>query len=101
VANFLDSVLNAFSLIFRARFFNPKTGELYKLGEKILYPRLAKTLQIIADEGINAFYNGSLAKDIVADIKDAGKQFIDVRTGLCKFNRLNHIVGLLLTRNRR
>ncbi|XP_064618472.1 glutathione hydrolase 1 proenzyme-like [Lineus longissimus] len=66
-----ESVLRADKQL-SGRFINPKTGDLYKLGEKIFYPKFAKTLQIIADEGGYAFYNGSLVENIVADIKDAG-----------------------------
>ena len=51
---------------------NTKTGELYKRGEIMKHPALAKTLEIIAHEGPDAFYTGSLAADIVADIQEAG-----------------------------
>ncbi|XP_052215059.1 glutathione hydrolase 1 proenzyme-like isoform X2 [Dreissena polymorpha] len=51
---------------------NPKTGKTYKEGETIKLPKLAQTLQVIADEGPNAFYNGSLTDNIVADIQEAG-----------------------------
>lgn len=52
--------------------WNKKTNDWYKEGEIIKNPRLAKTLQIIADKGADEFYTGDLAKDIVADIQDAG-----------------------------
>ncbi|XP_052280993.1 glutathione hydrolase 1 proenzyme-like [Dreissena polymorpha] len=51
---------------------NPNTGKTYKEGEMMKLPKLAQTLQIIADEGPDAFYSGSLADDIVADIQEAG-----------------------------
>ncbi|XP_052225167.1 glutathione hydrolase 1 proenzyme-like [Dreissena polymorpha] len=51
---------------------NNQTGKTYKEGETMKLPKLAQTLQVIADEGPEAFYNGSLADDIVADIQEAG-----------------------------
>lgn len=39
-------------------------------------PKLAETLRIISEEGPDAFYNGSLTKNITLDIKEAGKQEI-------------------------
>ena len=46
-------------------YFHPETGEMVKVGEKVTYPVLARTLEIIAAEGATAFYNGSLTDDIV------------------------------------
>ncbi|XP_064618473.1 glutathione hydrolase 1 proenzyme-like [Lineus longissimus] len=66
-----ESVLREHKLL-SERFFDPKTGKLYKMGHKIVDTKLAETLQVIADEGATAFYNGSLAQKIVDDIKDAG-----------------------------
>ena len=57
---------------FRDLIVNKATGEFFKAGEIIKMPKLARTLEIIADEGVDAFYNGSLTKDIVADIQDNG-----------------------------
>ena len=51
---------------------NKKTGEVYKEGEIRKDPKLAKTLQVIADEGMEAFYNGSLTDDILSDLKERG-----------------------------
>ncbi|XP_053376384.1 glutathione hydrolase 1 proenzyme-like [Mercenaria mercenaria] len=49
---------------------NPETGELYKQGDTMYRPILAKTLEKIANEGPYCFYKGSLADDIISDITD-------------------------------
>ncbi|XP_033749148.1 glutathione hydrolase 1 proenzyme-like [Pecten maximus] len=51
---------------------DPHTGLLYKEGETIKWPKLAATFTTIANEGPDAFYNGSLSRNIVQDIQDAG-----------------------------
>ena len=58
---------------FRELLTNQATGELYKEGEILKHPKLAHTLEIIANEGPNAFYNGSLSENITLDIQEAGK----------------------------
>jgi gamma-glutamyltranspeptidase/glutathione hydrolase len=45
------------------------SGNAVKHGEIFANPRLAVTLDLIAKEGRDAFYNGSIARAIVADIK--------------------------------
>ncbi|KAK2192240.1 hypothetical protein NP493_36g05026 [Ridgeia piscesae] len=45
---------------------------LYKEGDKMTNPKMARTFKAIAEGGPKAFYFGDLAKDIVADIQDAG-----------------------------
>ncbi|XP_060570735.1 glutathione hydrolase 1 proenzyme-like [Ruditapes philippinarum] len=50
---------------------NPETGEIYKEGDIMYRPVLAKTLEKIADEGPDCFYRGSLTDDMIADITDA------------------------------
>ena len=48
-------------------------GSLYREGDMMTSPRLADTLQRIADHGPEVFYTGTLADDIVSDIQDCGK----------------------------
>ena len=48
-------------------------GSLYHEGDMMTSPRLADTLQLIADHGPEVFYTGTLADDIVSDIQDCGK----------------------------
>ena len=62
-----------FTIYFREQFL--KDGRPYKAGETIKMEKLGETLQRIAEGGANAFYNGTLADDIVADIKEAGTDF--------------------------
>ncbi|XP_072911592.1 glutathione hydrolase 1 proenzyme-like [Hemitrygon akajei] len=49
-----------------------KDGTILQEGEIIKFPKLAATYQVLADEGADAFYNGSLSEQIVADIRNAG-----------------------------
>ncbi|XP_062582561.1 glutathione hydrolase 1 proenzyme-like [Saccostrea cucullata] len=50
---------------------NPETNEVYTEGEIIKMPALANTYEAIANDS-HTMYNGSMAKDIVADIREAG-----------------------------
>ncbi|XP_050301524.1 glutathione hydrolase 1 proenzyme-like isoform X2 [Anthonomus grandis grandis] len=55
-------------------FIDPNTGSTYLEGQFIKRPRLAKTLEIIANDGVDALYNknGSLINKFVKDIQDKG-----------------------------
>ncbi|XP_072911593.1 glutathione hydrolase 1 proenzyme-like [Hemitrygon akajei] len=52
--------------------FCKKDGTILQKGDIIRFPKLAATYQVLADEGADAFYNGSLSEQIVADIRNAG-----------------------------
>ncbi|XP_033217488.1 glutathione hydrolase 1 proenzyme-like isoform X2 [Belonocnema kinseyi] len=58
---------------------NPATKNLYKVGDRIRRPRLAETLEKLSASngiGVQEFYNGSIARDLVREIK-AFKGIID------------------------
>ncbi|XP_064631824.1 glutathione hydrolase 1 proenzyme-like [Lineus longissimus] len=59
----------------RSVFVDPKTGDVRKEGSIIRLPLLAKTLKRLAVDGGTSFYNGSLARDIVADVNEKGGFF--------------------------
>ncbi|KAK3107382.1 hypothetical protein FSP39_013344, partial [Pinctada imbricata] len=58
--------------IARECFTNPETGQSYKEGEILKLPKLARTMEIIAEKGANAFYNGILTEDILEDLQEKG-----------------------------
>ncbi|KAJ8313340.1 hypothetical protein KUTeg_009126 [Tegillarca granosa] len=50
---------------------NPKTNKLYKEGDIIKLPKLAKTLSTLASNG-ESFYNGQLSKDMAQELSTEG-----------------------------
>jgi len=55
-----------------AQVFYKKNGEPYALGETLRQPDLAWSLGQIAQHGEDAFYEGAIAKKLVAFMKDVG-----------------------------
>lgn len=53
-------------------FCNQNKNDILKEGETIKFPKLAETYRKVAEGGAGAFYNGSLAQNLVADIQAAG-----------------------------
>ncbi|XP_025832385.1 glutathione hydrolase 1 proenzyme [Agrilus planipennis] len=56
----------------REIFFNPETNDVYKEGDYVKRLKLAETLEVIAEEGADALYDGSLTSGFIQDIKDLG-----------------------------
>lgn len=54
------------------KIFYKKNGKSYLEGEILKQPELAKSLQLIAKQGSKAFYEGEIAKKIVAEMKKHG-----------------------------
>lgn len=52
-------------------------GEILKENDTIKFLKLADTFEEIANKGADAFYNGTIAENLVTDIKEAG-EFEDV-----------------------
>ncbi|XP_006640285.2 glutathione hydrolase 5 proenzyme [Lepisosteus oculatus] len=75
----LPSVLEKYLFFFQKAMVNSslcsvfcKDNKVLKKGDMLQYPELAKTMEIIADKGPDAFYEGKLAEDLIQDIKSAG-----------------------------
>ncbi|KAM8885765.1 gamma-glutamyltransferase 5a isoform 1-T1 [Spinachia spinachia] len=52
--------------------YTDKNGNIMKTGDIVKFEKLADTLKIIADQGAEAFYSGSIAEDLIRDIQEAG-----------------------------
>lgn len=48
------------------------TGKLLKAGDRCYNVELGNSLEIIAEEGPQAFYNGSVGEKLVKDVREAG-----------------------------
>jgi gamma-glutamyltranspeptidase/glutathione hydrolase len=49
-----------------------KNGQPMQLGERFLQPELGRTLRAIAAKGVKGFYEGEVAADMVATLREAG-----------------------------
>lgn len=54
------------------RYFKKADGDLLQVGDPFANPELAQSLEIIAQQGADAFYKGTLAEEIVADHASKG-----------------------------
>ncbi|KAH6931902.1 hypothetical protein HPB50_001444 [Hyalomma asiaticum] len=57
----------------RKTFSNPETGELLNEGELVTLKDLAHTLELIAENGPNYFYEGEFAENLVREVQQNGK----------------------------
>lgn len=51
---------------------NQTTKRVKKEGEIVKRPTFAKTLKTIAEHGVQVFYNGSIGKKMVQDVRKKG-----------------------------
>uniref|UniRef100_A0A669CEI0 Glutathione hydrolase n=1 Tax=Oreochromis niloticus TaxID=8128 RepID=A0A669CEI0_ORENI len=63
-----------------------KNGNLLKTGDTVKFEKLADTLETIANEGPDAFYNGTIAKNLISDIQKAGANLTLEDLASCKAN---------------
>ncbi|CAH1780974.1 unnamed protein product [Owenia fusiformis] len=56
----------------RNLYTDPSTGELKKEGDLLQMPKYAETLELIAEQGPDVFYQGELADTMVEEIQAAG-----------------------------
>ena len=54
-----------------------KNGNPYELDDLLIQKDYAATLQLVADEGIDVFYNGEIAQRILADFEKHGALVTD------------------------
>lgn len=59
-------------VVFARKLFSDKDGKLLKAGDMMKREKLADTLEMIANKGPDAFYNGKTAEDLIRDIQEAG-----------------------------
>ena len=57
--------------ILRKIFINPKTGDVWQEGDTYKRENLGYTLMEIAKNGVDEFYSGETAKNLVNDIQNA------------------------------
>ncbi|CAI9737915.1 glutathione hydrolase 1 proenzyme-like isoform X1 [Octopus vulgaris] len=72
--------------LLRELYVNEATRHVYQEGDLMKHPRLAKTLEIISEEGFLAVYNGSLSNAIVEDLRDAGEGSLMSLSDLTSYN---------------
>uniref|UniRef100_A0A8C7I789 Gamma-glutamyltransferase 5a n=1 Tax=Oncorhynchus kisutch TaxID=8019 RepID=A0A8C7I789_ONCKI len=56
--------------LFSSQLFIGKDGILLKVGNTVKFETFADTLEIIANQGADAFYTGKVAADLICNIKD-------------------------------
>ncbi|CAI5694911.1 unnamed protein product [Oreochromis niloticus] len=63
-----------------------KNGNILKTGDIVKFEKLADTLETIANEGPDVFYNRTIAKNLISDIQKAGANLTLEDLASCKAN---------------
>lgn len=64
--------LKSFFFFFSEILINKTTNQILREGDLLKRPKLGDTLQVIADKGVEAFYDGELTDTIVNEILEDG-----------------------------
>lgn len=56
----------------RSIFIDPSTGEFHRAGTLIKLNRLCDTLEVIANQGGDVLYNGTLSDKFAEDLREIG-----------------------------
>ncbi|KAJ3603904.1 hypothetical protein NHX12_028645 [Muraenolepis orangiensis] len=67
LARFITQLAGNFSPSLR-KLYSDKNGNLLQVGDIIKFEKLADTLEVVAQQGADAFYNGKIAKDLIGDL---------------------------------
>lgn len=68
----LDYIQNLPRFAELRRVYGHSDGRMWQAGEKLFQPDLANSLTLIAEQGADAFYEGSIARQIAAESKRTG-----------------------------
>lgn len=77
VMRIVANVLHDYNITLKAEptmseFIDPETNEVWQEGDIIKRPKLAKTLEKIAEHGPSIFYKGEIGEKIVEDVQAKG-----------------------------
>lgn len=59
-------------ILFSSQVFCNKNKTILGKADTLKFPKLAETMEIIAEQGADAFYTGKIGQDLIKDIKEAG-----------------------------
>lgn len=60
------------SILFSSQVFCHNNKTILSTGDILKFTKLAETMETIAEKGADAFYTGTIGRDLIKDIKDAG-----------------------------